>query len=129
MLNSGAHGAPCAACRHLNNHTLISHRILAVVGFVILCPLPGDQQSPAQPRDVGPRSLGVPRTGTSCMSRTGTSCTSRVCRTGLCHLFPGQDRAAGPSFPGRLDSSSLRGLLTAKKVLMSLSLPGTLTNP
>lgn len=33
MVNSGAHGAPCAACRYHNNHTLVSHWILAAVGF------------------------------------------------------------------------------------------------
>lgn len=84
MFNSGAHCSPCAACRYHNNHTLTSHCILVAVGFVVLCPLP------AQPGDVGPRILSVPRTGTSCVSHVSELC-----------LFPCQGQSCCPSFPGR----------------------------
>lgn len=101
ILNFGAHGAPCAACMHPNNHTLVSHWNLAAVGLVVSSPLPGDQQSPAQPRDVGPRSLSVPGLAhpVSPMCRTGLCCPFHYHRQSCCSLIPWQSPWI-PSVPG-----------------------------
>lgn len=101
ILNFGAHGAPCAACTHPNNHTLVSHWNLAAVGLVVSSPLPGDQQSPAQPRDVGPRSLSVPGLAhpVSPMCRTGLCCPFHYHRQSCCSLIPWQSPWI-PSVPG-----------------------------